>query len=57
MNRFMSLAVCVLTYALVCVPVQADDPPKKLTPAERKTLEVKWRELQTVAFEAARPEG
>ena len=47
MTRLMTLMLCVLTCALVGVPVSADDPPKKLTPEERKELDVKQRELNT----------
>jgi CHAT domain-containing protein/tetratricopeptide (TPR) repeat protein len=58
MTRFMALPVCVLTCALLCVPVRADDPPKKLSPEERKELEAKRKELSTAgikAYEAGKP--
>jgi hypothetical protein len=44
MTRFLAPVVCVLTSALVCAPVGAAEPPKKLTPEERKELDGKLRE-------------
>ncbi|WP_161967278.1 CHAT domain-containing protein [Fimbriiglobus ruber] len=41
MNRLMSFVMCALLCTLVVVPATADDPPKKLTPEERKELQVK----------------
>src|SRR5829696_6907107 len=38
-----------LVCALVCVPASADDPPKKLTPDERKDLEEQWQERVSTA--------
>jgi len=34
MTRFMTPVLCALTAAMLCVPVSAEDPPKKLTPDE-----------------------
>jgi CHAT domain-containing protein/tetratricopeptide (TPR) repeat protein len=44
MTRFALLVFGVLACALVCVPVSADDPPRKLTPAEREELEAQRRD-------------
>ena len=52
MTRFMLFVTCVLTCALLGVPVCADDPPKKLTAEERKELEAKWGELNTAGIKA-----
>ena len=38
MSRFILLVTCGLACALPGVPASADDPPKKLTPEERKGL-------------------
>ena len=38
MARLLTLVACVLTAAVAAVPAGADDPPKKLTPDERKEL-------------------
>lgn len=52
MNRLMML--CVLSCALVCVPANADDLPKKPTTEERKELEAKWRLLNADGAKASR---
>jgi tetratricopeptide (TPR) repeat protein len=41
MNRFWTLVL----FVLVCLPVLAEDPPKKLTPEQHTELETKWKEL------------
>ncbi len=52
MTRLMLFVTCVLTCALLCVPVRADEPPKKLTAAERKGLEAKMFELNAAGVKA-----
>ena len=52
MNRFMLLVTCVLTCVLLAVPVNADDPPKKLTPEQKKELVAKLKELDAAGFKA-----
>src|SRR4051812_23541948 len=53
MTRLMTLVLYVLTCAPVCAPASADDPPKKLTPEERKGLEAKWHDLVTAETKAS----
>src|SRR4051812_26018417 len=54
MTRFvMPMVLCALACALVCAPVSAEDPPKKLTPEERKGLEAKWHDLVTAETKAS----
>ncbi len=52
MTRFMLLVTCALTCALLAVPATADDPPKELTPEERKDLETKLRDSMMAGVEA-----
>jgi CHAT domain-containing protein/tetratricopeptide (TPR) repeat protein len=54
MNRSMTCVVCALLSTLVCVPVRADDPPKKLSAEQRKELEARWQELNTAGIKAYR---
>src|SRR5579872_353543 len=54
MPRFMLLVIGVLSCALLCLPVGADDPPKKLTAEERKELEAKQKELNEAGIKAYR---
>jgi len=49
----MFLAFCMLAGALLAVPASADDPPKKLTPEERKELLAKWDKLIDTGIEAS----
>src|SRR5262245_53716850 len=48
MNRLMPFVFGVL----VCVPAAAADPPKKLTAEERKELETKLKEANTIMLKA-----
>ena len=52
MSRFLPFVFCALASALLAVPTSADDPPKKLTPAERKELDAKCDKLLDAAREA-----
>ena len=52
MNRVRPLVFILLTGTLPGWVVNGDDPPKKLTAAERKGLEAKWQELNKVGFKA-----
>jgi CHAT domain-containing protein/tetratricopeptide (TPR) repeat protein len=45
MNRLMLSTFFVLVCAQVSALVSADDPPKKLSPEERKELEARWTEV------------
>ena len=49
---FRPLVVVTLTCALLVVPTRADDPPKKLTAAERKELLAKFLELNDAGARA-----
>ena len=48
----MTLLVCLLTGVLLAVPVRADDPPKKLTPGERKELKAKSQAANAAGLKA-----
>jgi CHAT domain-containing protein/tetratricopeptide (TPR) repeat protein len=52
MNRLVSLVACVLVGVLIALPGRADDPPKKITPEERKELDAKHRDLNLAGMEA-----
>ena len=52
----MLFVFCTLTCALIGVPVAADEPPKKVTPEERKALLAEARELNLAALKQ-RKEG
>jgi len=52
MNRLVMFLFCVPACVLLCAPVNADDPPKKLTPEERKALEAKLGEMNAAGFKA-----
>jgi CHAT domain-containing protein/Tfp pilus assembly protein PilF len=54
MTRLMLCETWSLTFALLAVPAGAGDPPKKLTPEERKELETKWKDLTNAGVKAYR---
>ncbi|WP_439628282.1 tetratricopeptide repeat protein [Gemmata sp.] len=52
MNRLVMFLLCATACVLLCAPANADDPPKKLTPEERKALIAKVAELSKAGFKA-----
>ncbi|WP_439623637.1 tetratricopeptide repeat protein [Gemmata sp.] len=52
MTRVTLLVLCGLVGAWATLSVRADEPPKKLTTADRKELEAKWNDLNGAGLRA-----